>query len=165
MQLSEALLPEFDHEMALTRQVLVRVPEPAFGWRPHESSFTMQALACHLARVPHWGTSILRRDSHDLAAASTPREPPGSLAGILELFDRHVAEVRRVLVETTDGELLAPWALTRGRETLMSMPRLAAIRRFLLYHVVHHRGQLTVYLRLQNVPLPPIYGPSADETW
>ena len=165
MKLCESLLPEFDHEMALTREVLARVPEPAFEWRPHELSFSMQALACHLARVPHWGTSILRRDSHDLATPATPRELPGSLAAILELFDRHVAEVRRVLLETTDGELLAPWALKRGKDTLMSMPRVAAIRRFLLYHVVHHRGQLTVYLRLQNVPLPPIYGPSADETW
>ena len=165
MKLCESLLPEFDHEMALTRAVLARVPEPAFAWRPHELSFTMQALACHLARVPHWGTSILRRDSHDLATPATPRELPASLAAILELFDRHVAEVRRVLLDTSDGELLAPWALKRGQDTLMSMPRVAAIRRFLLYHVVHHRGQLTVYLRLQNVPLPPIYGPSADETW
>ena len=165
MKLSDSLLPEFDHEMALTRQVLARVPEAAFDWRPHDLSFTMRALACHLARIPHWGTSILRRDSHDLAAPTTARELASSLTEILDAFDGNVAEVRRMLVETSDGELLAPWRLMRGKEVVMSMPRLAALRRFLLYHVVHHRGQLTVYLRVQQVPLPPIYGPSANETW
>jgi uncharacterized damage-inducible protein DinB len=165
MKLSESLLPEFDHEMALTRQVLARVPEAAFDWRPHELSFTMRALACHLARIPHWGTSILRRDAHDLAAPTTPRELASSLAEILDAFDHNVADVRRMLMDTSDGELLAPWVLTRGKDVLMSMPRLTALRRFLLYHVVHHRGQLTVYLRIHHVPLPPIYGPSANETW
>jgi uncharacterized damage-inducible protein DinB len=165
MKLSESLLPEFDHEMAVTRELLSRVPEQALDWRPHELSFTLRALACHLARIPHWGTSILRRDSHDLATPGTPRDLASTRTEILDAFDRNVAEVRRMLVETSDGELLAPWKLTRGKDVLMSMPRLAALRRFLLYHVVHHRGQLTVYLRVHDVPLPPIYGPSANETW
>src|SRR5688572_3563810 len=148
MKLSESLLPEFDHEMALTRQLLSRVPEEAFDWRPHELSFTLGGLTSHLAQVPHWGTAILRHDSHDLAVTGARREPATSRAGVLEIFDRHVAEVRRVLLDTSDGELLAPWALKRGTAIIMSMPRLAALRRFLLYHVVHHRGQLSVYLRL-----------------
>jgi len=165
MSLAESLLPDFDHEMAVTREVLARVPAQAFDWRPHETAFTMGALASHLAQVPRWGMSILRRDSHDLAGAPAPRPSLPSPAEVLEQFDRHVSDVRRLLLETSDGELQAPWTLTRGREVLMSMPRIAALRRFLLHHVVHHRGQMTVYLRLQQVPVPPIYGPSADETW
>ena len=163
--LAESLLPDFDHEMALTREVLLRVPAHAFDWRPHESAFTMGALASHLAQIPRWGTSILRRDSHDLAATSAPRASLASPGEVLREFDQHVADVRRLLLETSDGELHAPWLLTRGREVLMSMPRIAALRRFLLHHVVHHRGQMTIYLRMQQVPVPPIYGPSADETW
>lgn len=164
MSLAESLLPDFDHEMAVTREVLSRVPAQAFDWRPHETSFTMAGLASHLAEIPRWGTSILRRDSHDLAASS-PRPSLASPTEVLQQFDRHVADVRRLLLETSDGELQAPWMLTRGREVLMSMPRLAALRRFLLHHIVHHRGQMTIYLRMQQVPVPPIYGPSADETW
>lgn len=166
MTTKDHLLHEFDQEAALTRRVLERVPASAFAWKPHEKSFAMGALATHLAKIPHWGSSILDRDCYDFAEHTASGSPPAlaSPQAVLEMFDAHVAAVRRSLIEATDGTLDAVWSLKRGGKTIMSMPRLAAIRRFLLNHLVHHRGQMTVYLRLHEVPLPPIYGPSADET-
>jgi len=160
----DALLPEFDHEMAVTRRLLERLPESAFGWKPHEKSFSLGGLSTHLAQIPHWGTSILDRDFHDLQQNRGHRAAEQtSVAGVLETFDRHVAEVRRSLLERSDAELMAPWALRRGEHLVMSLPRIAALRSFLLHHLIHHRGQLTVYLRMQGVTLPPLYGPTADE--
>jgi uncharacterized damage-inducible protein DinB len=166
MTAKDHLLHEFDQEAALTRRVLERVPESAFAWKPHEKSFAMGALATHLAKIPHWGSSILDRDGYDFAenTSSSPTVALTTPQAVLDLFDTHVAAVRRSLLDATDGTLDATWTLKRGGKTLMSMPRLAAIRRFLLNHLVHHRGQMTVYLRLHDVPLPPLYGPSADET-
>jgi uncharacterized damage-inducible protein DinB len=159
----DSLLPEFDQEMAATRLVLERLPEPAFGWRPHEKSYDLGGLATHLAQIPHWGSAILQRDAHDLATPGPATTTLTTVAAVLERFDRHVGEVRAALVDAGDSQLLAPWALRRGSHLIMSMPRLAALRAFVLHHTIHHRGQLTVYLRLQNVPLPPLYGPTADE--
>jgi uncharacterized damage-inducible protein DinB len=165
LTLRDVLVPEFDQEMALTRLVLERVPEDAFDWRPHETSFALGGLATHLALIPRWGATILEADGYDLA--SRPPGPPpvkATRAEVLEAFDQHVATVRRGLTDRSDAELAAPWVLTRGGRVLMSMPRVQAIRRFLLDHAIHHRGQMTVYLRMRNIPLPPLYGPSADET-
>ena len=164
MVLKDALLSEFDHEMAVTRVLLERLPDAAFPWRPHERSMSLGGLATHLAQIPHWGTSILERDGYDLVhdATGTAVEKR-TRQEVLDTFDRHTGEVRRALVSRSDAELMAPWALTRAGQTVMSLPRLGALRRFLLNHLVHHRGQLSVYLRLQNVPLPPLYGPTADE--
>lgn len=157
------LLAEFDQEMAATRRVLERVPEAAFAWKPHEKSCSLGGLATHLSQLPHWGRQILDQECYDLGSASGQTAETQTVADILETFDRHVAEVRRPLTERPEQELLQPWALTRGAQTILSMPKISALRRFLLHHVIHHRGQLTVYLRLQGVPIPPIYGPTADE--
>jgi len=162
MNVRESLLPEFDHETTMTRVVLERLPEPAFEWRPHPKSYTLGALATHLAQIPHWGTSILTHDFYDLAA-STTREPLASLSAVLETFDRHVTEVRGALVGMTDGQLLQPWALRKADKVVLSIPRVSALRGFVVRHLVHHRGQMTVYLRMNGVPLPPLYGPTADE--
>lgn len=164
MTIKETVLSEFDDEIAITRRVLSRLPDAAFAWKPHERSMSLGGLATHLARIPHWGTSILEHDGYDLAQAGTssvPDEP--SRAAVLEMFDRHATEVRRALVGRTAAELAAPWSLRSGGKLIMSLPRATALRRFLLNHLVHHRGQLTVYLRMHNVPLPPLYGPTADE--
>jgi uncharacterized damage-inducible protein DinB len=163
MNVRESLLPEFDHETTMTRVVLERLPEAAFEWRPHPKSYTLGGLATHLAQIPHWGTSILTRDFYDLAT-STTRPPLTSLKEVLDTFDGHVREVRGVLVGLTDGQLLQPWALRRAEKIVLSMPRVSALRGFVVRHLVHHRGQMTVYLRLNDVPLPPLYGPTADET-
>ena len=163
MNVRESLLPEFDHETTMTRVVLERLPEGAFEWRPHPKSYTLGGLATHLAQIPHWGTSILTKDFYDLAT-STTRDPLTSLKAVLETFDGHVREVRSALVSLTDGQLLQPWALRRAEKIVLSMPRVSALRGFVVRHLVHHRGQMTVYLRLNDVPLPPLYGPTADET-
>ena len=164
MGVRDSLLPDFDHEMAVTRRVLERVPDHALAWRPHEKSFDLGGLALHLAVIPRWGRAILQRESYDLAESSGQRpEGPPSCAAILETFDRHVAEVRRELVERSDAELMAPWKLLRGGQLVMSLPRIAAFRSLLIHHLIHHRGQMTVYLRMQGVPIPPIYGATADE--
>lgn len=158
------LLPEFDHEMAVTRDLLSRLPDARLDWAPHSRSFSLGGLASHLAELPRWGRAILDQDRHDLAeGGGRPRDPLPSREAVLARFDDHVADVRERLVAMTDAELGAPWALTRGSASLMSMPRYSAFRRFLLDHLIHHRGQLTVYLRLCDVPLPALYGPSADE--
>jgi uncharacterized damage-inducible protein DinB len=166
MAVRDSLLPEFDHEMAVTRRVLERLPESAWAWRPHEKSFDLGGLAAHVARIPRWGRSILDGDSYDLDRETTsPNGPaaPVTLASVLETFDRHVGDLRRQLLDRSDAELMAPWALKRGTHLVMSMPRLTALRSFVLHHLIHHRGQLTVYLRLQDVPIPPLYGSTADE--
>jgi len=150
--------------MASTRRVLARAPEPAFGWRPHERSWTLGGIATHLANIPSWGVSILKHGSYDLVrdAGERPVEMT-TVEDVLATFDRHVNEARAALTEITEGELIVPWSLKRDGVVMMSVPRIQAFKSFAISHVVHHRGQLTVYLRLQNVPLPPIYGPTADE--
>ena len=162
MTVKDTFLPDFDHEMAVTRRVLERVPAGALGWKPHDKSFALGDLAAHIAQIPRWGETILERDFYDVAQGGRPGTP-ASPAGVLDTFDRHVAAVRRQLIERSDAELMAPWSLKRGTQTLMLMPRIVALRSFLIHHIIHHRGQLTVYLRLQDVPVPPLYGSTADE--
>ena len=159
----DSLLPEFDQETAATRRVLERVPDAALEWRPHAKSFNMGELATHLSRLPHWGTLILKQDSYDLATSGPRSQALPTIAAILSQFDANVREVRATLVEMTDGQLLQPWTLRRGDRIVMSVPKVSAVRGFVVRHLVHHRGQMTVYLRMNDVPLPPLYGPTADE--
>src|SRR5687768_4506061 len=163
MPLVDALLPEFDHEMTLTRRAIERAPEDKFDWKPHAKSFSLGALATHLATLPTWGTETLTKSEIDLPAAQQPVAAIPSKTELMAAFDRNVAAARAALVGKTDAELLAIWSLKRGGKTLFSMPKAAVLRSFVLSHLIHHRGQLSVYLRLLHVPVPSIYGPSADE--
>ncbi|MBZ5514414.1 MAG: DinB family protein [Acidobacteriia bacterium] len=165
MKLSESLLPELEHEAANTRKVLERVPEAKLAWKPHAKSFTMAALATHLAMIPGWGAFTLEQDSFDLEApgAQQPPPPATSLQALLEMFDRNVATLRKALAAAEDARLLAPWSLKKGSQTIFTLPRIAVLRSMIMNHSIHHRAQLGVYLRLNDVPLPAIYGPSADE--
>jgi len=163
MSVKDTLLPEFDQEMAATRLVLERLPGAAFAWRPHEGGRDLGGVAAHLAQIPHWGVAILQHDALDLDAAGPPAAPLASVTDVLERFDRHVSDVRCTLAEMAEGQLLAPWALRRGSRLILSLPKIAALRAFVLHHTIHHRGQLTVYLRMQGVSLPPLYGQTADE--
>lgn len=163
MALVDALLPEFDHEMATTRTVLARVPEEKFDWKPHAKSFSLGVLAAHVATLPTWGTETLTRSEVDVGGARQPPTALPSRQDVLATFDRSVADARAALAGRTDAELLAMWSLTRNGRTLFTMPKAAVLRSFVLNHLVHHRGQLTVYLRLLDIPVPSIYGPSADE--
>lgn len=162
MPLVDALLPEFDHEMATTRKVLERVPGDRFAWQPHAKSFSLGALAAHVAALPAWGEATLTRSAFEIADNPRPVSP-ASHPDLMATFDQHVAAARAALTGRTDAELLAPWALTRRGTTIFSMPKAAVLRSFVLSHLIHHRGQLSVYLRLLDVSVPSIYGPSADE--
>lgn len=162
MPLVDHLLPEFDHEMATTRKLLERVPEDRLSWKPHDKSFSLGQLAQHVANIPTWGHMTLERPDIDLEAFPPPA-PMGSRAAILEFFEKNRADARRSLIGRTDAELMAPWSLKKGDHTMFTMPKATVWRTFVMNHLVHHRGQLSVYLRQQDVPLPSMYGPSADE--
>ena len=158
------LLGEFDHEMAVTRRMLERCPAN-FDWTPHQKSFSLGGLATHLARLPRWGEWILTNDSFDLVIDHKPQSTfCHTVAEVLETFDKNVASVRKLLTAQSDAELQARWSLLKNGEKLMTLPRLAAFKTLVVNHAIHHRGQLSVYLRLLDVPLPPVYGPTADET-
>jgi uncharacterized damage-inducible protein DinB len=164
MAITDALLPEFDHEMATTRRLLDRVPEARFSWKPHDKSMTLGQLAGHLANIPFWCSATLDAAVLDLDTIPDARpRTPQSRAALVEEFDKKVSAARARLAQTTDPELLAPWTLKKGDQEFFTMPRIAAIRSFVMNHSIHHRGQLSVYLRLNDVPIPPIYGPTADE--
>lgn len=164
MAIRDALLHEFDHEMATTRRLLDRVPEPHLAWKPHERSMTLGQLAGHLANIPFWAGAILGAEFFDLATLADVRLNPATSRGsLLKEYDEKVAAARKLLAGAGDGEMLARWSLRRGSEEMFTMPRVTAFRSFVMNHSIHHRGQLSVYLRLQDVPLPPIYGPTADE--
>ena len=162
MAQKDSLLAEFDHEMGTTRRLLDRVPDAQLSWKPHEKSMSLGGLATHLSNLPNWGHMILDGASYDLAAGPPHMAESTSRDAILAHFDASVKQTRAAL-DKTDAEFNARWALRRGDQEMFSMPRAAAFRMFVLYHIVHHRGQLSVYLRLNNVPVPAIYGPTADE--
>jgi uncharacterized damage-inducible protein DinB len=162
MAIVDGLLPEFDHEVATTRKLLERVPADRGDWRPHPKSSTLAGLATHVATLPRWGGMTLQTSEFDLATG----ESPALLAtrdALVDEFDRQTSTMRAALVGRTDAELLAPWTLKRAGQTILTMPKIGVIRSFVLNHLVHHRGQLSVYLRQLDVPIPSIYGPSADE--
>ena len=164
--ISQALLPEFDMEMANTRKTLERVPDDKLGWKPHEKSMTMGRLAGHLAELPTWGQMTIAGDSHDIAPSGAPQQPAltaKSRQETLEIFDQNVAAMRAALAGASDDQLMKPWSLLKGGQTLMTMPKIAVLRGFVMNHAIHHRAQLGVYLRLNDVSVPSIYGPSADE--
>ncbi len=166
MSLSEMLLPEFDQEMASTRKTLERVPEDRLEYKPHEKSTSLGSLAGHVAEIPSWTTVTILQDELDFApAGAAPWQPyvPSSTAELLEKFDGFVKEARAALAGCSDEEFGKPWKLLSGGHEIFTLPKAVVIRSFVLSHMIHHRAQLGVYLRLNDVPLPSIYGPSADE--
>ncbi len=155
---------DLEPELARARRVLERVPVDRATWRPHEKSTPLGVLAAHLATLPRFITAIVRQDGIDLAPRPpTPPEPPASSADLLRSFDDSVAAARSALAGLVAGHLAAPFALRRGSFVFMEGTREELIRTMVISHIVHHRAQLGVYLRLLDVPVPAIYGPSADE--
>ena len=164
MTIAEVLLPEFDREMGMTRRLLERLPDDQFAWKPHDKSMTLGRLAEHLAELPAWARASIAESGIDMASQRPPGyTAPASRAAVLAMFDRNVAAARAALSGRTDAELMAPWTLkTQGKE-IFTMPKATVLRGFVMNHTIHHRGQLSVYLRLHNVAIPSMYGPSADE--
>lgn len=166
MAMNQALVAEFDQEMAGTRKTLERVPEAKFDWKPHDKSGSMIWLAGHLANLAGWAGTTVNTDSLDLAPGGkpmTPPPPPKSSKELLDLFDKNVAESRKAIAAVSDADLQKPWSLLNNGTVLMTMPRGVCLRNFVMNHTIHHRAQLGVYLRLNNVAVPALYGPSADE--
>jgi uncharacterized damage-inducible protein DinB len=165
MSIGASMLPEFDHEMANTRKTLERVPDDKFAWKPHEKSSAMGALAQHLGNIPGWVGITLEQDSFDTAPDGQPvkQEPLGSTAAILETFDKNVAKASEAIAAVKDERLFTTWSLLANGRAVLTMPRIACLRSFVLNHSIHHRAQLGVYLRRNDIPVPSIYGPSADE--
>ncbi len=167
MSISQNLLPEFDDEMSKTRSVLERCPESKFSWKPHAKSGTMIWLAGHLAGMPEWTILTLNTDSFDYAppGAEPPKqEPIKSAKELLATFDAGVAKARAALAGASDDAMNKSWSLLAGGQPVFTMPRTAVYRSMIMNHMIHHRAQLGVYLRLNDVPVPGLYGPSADDT-
>jgi uncharacterized damage-inducible protein DinB len=162
MSIAQSLLPEFDHEMANTRKVLERVPYDNPAWKPHEKSSTIAALAHHVATVPGWTKETFTKDSLDMTNF-TPPTPSANQAQLLAEFDKSVDAGREALAGASDATMMTNWSLTGNGQTFFTMPKIAVYRSFVMNHMIHHRAQLGVYLRMNNVPVPAIYGPSADE--
>ena len=166
MPISQTLLPEFDHEMANTRKTLERVPDDKFAWKPHEKSMSLGGLATHLANIPSWTANTFDQDELDIAPVGAPPfrlEEAKSRADLLAAFDKNVASARAALEAASDENWQGKWSLLSGGNRIFTLPRTAVMRGFIMSHSIHHRAQLGVYLRLLDVPVPSIYGPSADE--
>jgi uncharacterized damage-inducible protein DinB len=163
--LTQSLLQELEFEVPATRKTLERVPDK-FDWSPHGKSMNLGRLAQHLAEIPHWAVVAVTTDEFDMAPPGAPsqRPPaPATTAQVLAEYDKNIAEAKTALAGTNDEHLMKPWSLKMGGKTILTMPRVAVVRNFVLNHNVHHRAQMGVYLRLNDIPVPSVYGPSADE--
>ena len=163
MAIKDSLLPEFDTEMATARRVIERLKEDKYDWAPHEKSMKAGRLASHIAEMAVWGTISISQDSLDLAQGHQPFNA-ASRQELLAAFDKNVAECLKTIEGASDETLMQSWSLLNEGNTIMTLPKITVIRSFVLNHIIHHRGQLSVYLRLTGSPVPSIYGPSADES-
>jgi uncharacterized damage-inducible protein DinB len=167
MAIADSLLPEFDHEMKTTRTVLARVPDDRAAWKPHTKSASLGDLAIHVATLNRWAVASLSDTTFDVNPKGGERwSPPTweSRTATLAAFDEGRDEARRAIAGASDADLMVPWTLRAGDRVILTLPRIAVLRSFVLSHLIHHRGQLSVYLRLNDIPVPPIYGPTADES-
>jgi uncharacterized damage-inducible protein DinB len=163
MTMSQTLLPEFDNEMKLTRKALERVPDDKFDWKPHAKSMTMGRLAGHLAELPAFAATMILTEGVNFDKGEYKAAVVNNRAEVLALFDKSVAATREAIAGATDDHLRQPWHLIYREKKLFEAPRAAALRGMAMNHIIHHRGQLTVYLRLNDIAVPSTYGPSADE--
>jgi uncharacterized damage-inducible protein DinB len=166
MTIGQSMLTEFDEEMKNTRKVLERVPDDRWNWKPHEKSGTMGWLAGHVGTVPEWITMTINTRELDYAPVNGPSYQPPKIenrAQLLAAFDKGSAEARAALAGVSDEEIVKGWKLLAGGQEIFTLPRVACIRSMCMNHLIHHRAQLTVYFRLLGVPVPGLYGPSADE--
>jgi len=163
MNIIDPIMMEFGQEAANTRRMLERVPEEHLDWTPHEKSMSLGRLATHIAENPEWGIAILEQDELAFNMGDYVPRTASTRAELLDTFDANVARMTEAMQGTSDDKLMQPWRLRVDGEVKVELPRIAVLRGMVLNHMIHHRGQLSVYLRLKDVPLPTTYGPSADE--
>jgi uncharacterized damage-inducible protein DinB len=163
MRIAEILIQDFDPELVSTRRTLERIPENDPQWRPHEKSMPIGRLALHVARLPEFCTRILTTPELNMAKEKWPDFTFQSTAHLLSELERSSAEAKSHLAASSDEDLQAKWKLSFGDRVIVDAPRMVLYRTMFLNHIVHHRAQLGVYLRLLNIPVPGLYGPSADE--
>jgi uncharacterized damage-inducible protein DinB len=165
MTIAELLLPELEQEMATTRRVLERVPDDKLAWKPHDRSASMGDLASHIVNMIKWTDTTMNQTEFDMGSVSPEEvnQTAKSRAELLAWFDANAATAKQALAKS-DADYFVPWTLKRGDTVFFTMPRYTCMRSFCLNHIVHHRAQLSVYLRLNGIPVPAMYGPSADES-
>jgi uncharacterized damage-inducible protein DinB len=163
MKYSDAMVQEFLHESQTTKRLLERIPEDKMSWKPHEKSMPLGRLATHVTEIPQWAEAIVNQDSLDMATVDFKPVILASRREILDSHKKNLDKFAEILGGQDDEYLMASWQLKEGDKILIDIPRISAIRGFIISHVIHHRGQLSVYLRENDVPIPSIYGPSADE--
>jgi uncharacterized damage-inducible protein DinB len=167
MTIAEMLRPEFDQEAATTRKYLERVPEAHAAWSPHPKSMPLDRLAGHVAELPVWAVMTMKQTELDLAPKDGPKYESfrsAKPADLLRTFDEHVKNGRAAIAAASDADFFVPWTLKGGDVAYFTLPRAVVMRTFVLSHLIHHRAQLGVYLRMKDVPVPATYGPSADES-
>lgn len=166
--ISASLLPEWDQEWATTRKLLLLVDDRHAAFRPHAKSMTLGDLALHLASNPTWALRTLETTEFDVAPPGGPAWTPPTFESpraTLALFDANVKAARERIAAADDPDWMVGWSLKRAGATLFTLPRLVCMRSFVINHMIHHRGQMTVYLRMCDVPLPMVYGPTADASF
>jgi len=166
MAIAQSILPEFDHETAGTRKTLERVPDDKLDWKAHPKCNSIGWVAGHLAEIPGWVPDTLKKESFDIAPVGA--EPYKltkftSRKQMLEVFDKNVAAAREAIASTSDADFMKPWSLLSGGKAMFTMPRIAVLRGFVMSHSIHHRAFLCSYLRMNNIPVPSLYGPSGDD--
>jgi uncharacterized damage-inducible protein DinB len=167
MSIAQAFLGELDHEAGNTRKVLERVPDAHVAWKPHAKSYSLGDLALHIANLPTWVGYTLDYPELDLDPPGGAKWPRAEWEGrdkMLATFDKNITDARASIAAASDAKMMEPWTLKKGSTTIFTLPKVAVLRSAVFNHTSHHRGQLTVYLRLKDVPLPNIYGATADET-
>ena len=163
MSIAQSLLPEFDHEMATTRKMLERFPEDKVEWRPHETSMTLGRLAGHVSELAGWTVATMGQDKLEMDPNRYTPNVIKSRTEALKQFDEIVASARAAIASASDETMMKPWTFVAGGRTVFTMPKVAVLRTFVMNHLIHHRGQLSVFYRIAGVPVPSLYGPSKDE--
>ncbi len=163
MTMIDPFIQEFTHEAATTRRLFERIPEDSLPYKPHEKSYSMGELASHMAHSIAWAVMTIDMDVFEMDPEVYKPFIASSKAGLMEEFDKNVSEAIGKMSGCSDESLMANWQMRVGGQVVIEMPRMAVLKSFILNHMIHHRGQLDVYLRLNDVPLPQIYGPTADE--
>lgn len=163
MSLNESFIAELQQEAIATRKCLERIPEEKFDWKPHEKSFTMSKLAAHIAEMFSWTNETLEKSELDFANFDYKPFEPKTTAELVGYFDKNLADAIESLKNASDETMMQNWKLRNGEEIYFDMPRVQVLRGMVFNHIINHRGQLSVYLRLNDIPVPALYGPSADE--